>query len=45
MYFGGSLIQDLETADIHRFDPKKEVVHDTACIPAPSPMTCMPTPR
>lgn len=33
VYFGGSLIQDLETADIHRFDPKKEVVHDTACIP------------
>ena len=33
VYFGGSLIQDLETSDIHRFDPKNEVVHDTACIP------------
>ena len=33
VYFGGSLIQDLETADIHRFNLKREVVHDTACIP------------
>ena len=33
VYFGGSLIQDLETGEIHRFHQDREVVHDTACIP------------
>lgn len=33
VYFGGSLIQDLETGEIHRFHQDREVVHDTVCIP------------
>lgn len=33
VYFGGSLIQDLETADIHRFYLDRDVVHDTVCVP------------
>lgn len=33
VYFGGSLIQDLRTAELHRYDKTRELVHDTACIP------------
>ena len=33
VFFGGSLIQDLETADIHRFYLDRDVVHNTACVP------------
>ena len=33
VYFGGSLIQDLETAQVHRIHQDREVVHDTLCVP------------
>ena len=33
VYFGGSLIQNLETADVHRFYLDRDDIHDTACVP------------
>ena len=33
VYFGGSLIQDLETAECHRHNPQRDVIHDTVCLP------------
>lgn len=33
VYFGGSLIQDLDTADIHKFYLDRDILHPTVCVP------------
>jgi len=33
VYFGGTLIQDIVEADIHRLVPDVETLHDSVCVP------------